>query len=175
MHHYLSRLIGILCFAVILFSSCKSKKQVSSSDRNKSNNTCKQLSERLNLDIKPNDHLALYQFVSDWLGTPHALGKCDKTAIDCSCFVQLLYQNIFQYKLPRNAHDMYKQCKRVISDHLQEGNLVFFNIKSDKTSHVGVYLKEGWFVHVSVKKGVMINNLNEAYYQKYFIGGGSVN
>jgi hypothetical protein len=64
--------------------------------------------------------------------------------------------------------------EKVISDNeLQEGELVFFNTRGG-VSHVGVYLFNDYFVHASVKNGVTINNLNEAYYKKKYIGSGRV-
>jgi len=49
---------------------------------------------------------------------------------------------------------------------------VFFKIESKNVSHVGVYLMNNKFVHASTKKGVIISDLNEPYYQKYFFTGG---
>jgi cell wall-associated NlpC family hydrolase len=69
---------------------------------------------------------------------------------------------------------MHKESKEIKSRDLSEGDLVFFKINAKKVSHVGVYLKEGWFAHVSTSKGVMINNLSEAYYQKHYTSSGRV-
>jgi lipoprotein Spr len=41
-------------------------------------------------------------------------------------------------------------------------------------SHVGVYLRNGYFTHASTGSGVMISSLDETYYNKKFIGGGRV-
>jgi len=61
---------------------------------------------------------------------------------------------------------------------LQEGDLVFFNTNGNKRktpSHVGIYLKDGRFIHTSTSKGVMVNNLNEPYYKRTWLTGGRVN
>jgi cell wall-associated NlpC family hydrolase len=88
--------------------------------------------------------------------------------------VQLLHQQVYGKSLPRTADQMYKETKSIGTNNLTEGDLVFFNINSKKVSHVGVYLKEGWFAHVSTSKGVMINSLSEAYYQKHYTSAGRV-
>lgn len=153
--------------------SCKSKKAATATKKPATKNKeLKHLSEKLNLEVERDDNLVLYRFVSNWLGTPHKLGSCTNTAIDCSCFVQLLFTEVYHYKLPRTAAEMHKHCKSIDPDNIREGDLVFFKINATKVSHVGVYLKEGWFAHVSTSRGVMINNLSEAYYHKHFTGAG---
>ncbi|HRP84618.1 MAG TPA: NlpC/P60 family protein, partial [Saprospiraceae bacterium] len=57
---------------------------------------------------------------------------------------------------------------------LKEGDLVFFKINGPKVSHVGLYLSDGYFVHATVKKGVMISSLSEPYYEKFYSGSGRV-
>ncbi|MCB0380115.1 MAG: C40 family peptidase, partial [Flavobacteriales bacterium] len=55
---------------------------------------------------------------------------------------------------------------------LIEGDLVFFNIYKNQISHVGLYLQDGNFIHASTRSGVIISNLNEDYYNKYYFSGG---
>ncbi|MFH2096248.1 MAG: NlpC/P60 family protein, partial [Bacteroidota bacterium] len=55
---------------------------------------------------------------------------------------------------------------------LKMGDLVFFCIKGGKVSHVGIYLKDGFFVHASTRAGVIVSNLGESYYKKYFCRAG---
>ena len=166
-------MLVLLFVATVLFGvSCRSKKQAT--EKPVKNKEITALSKKLNLELTKKDNIKLYQFVADWLGTPHKLGACQKSAIDCSCFVALLYEQVYNKKLPRTAAEMDKQSKHVRKSNLEEGDLVFFKIKSSKVSHVGVYLKDGWFAHVSNSRGVMINNLEEAYYDRYYVGGGSL-
>jgi lipoprotein Spr len=172
-----TRLCFLIVLALVLTVSCKSKKGVVSSTETTdkiSRKEYKALSEKLNLDVKKADNIKLYEFVADWLGAPHQMGKCTKTAIDCSCFIRLAYQDVYEQKIPRSSKEMYDVCKKINREELQEGDLVFFNIKTSKVSHVGVYLKDGWFAHVSTSKGVMINNLSEKYYAQYFMKGGRI-
>lgn len=135
----------------------------------------RELSEKLNLDVNNEDNLKLYQFVAEWLGVPHKDGGCDKRGTDCSCFVRMAYDHTYRKTLPRNSAEMYQSSTHIKQGELKEGDLVFFKIKSGKVSHVGIYLKNNWFAHVSSTKGVMVNSLDEAYYQKYYVGAGKVN
>jgi lipoprotein Spr len=168
--------IGLFCVLILLIlSSCKSKKGVSKTKKSEySKKEYRELSEKLNLEIDKSDNIKLYKFVGSWLGVPHKFGSCSSSAIDCSCFVQLLHQQVYGKRLPRTAEQMFIETKSIGTNNLTEGDLVFFKINSKKVSHVGVYLKEGWFAHVSTSKGVMINSLSEAYYQKYYTSAGRV-
>ncbi|MES2778528.1 MAG: C40 family peptidase [Bacteroidota bacterium] len=173
----MNRHLLIVSFLVLaLFAvGCKSRRGTTVSKRKESNRKeieYKKLSERLNLKVDHSDNVRLYAFVADWLGTPHKMGKCTKEAIDCSCYVRLMYEEVYGRNIPRSSKEMFDASIKLSSDELKEGDLVFFNIKSSKASHVGVYLKDGWFAHVSTSKGVMINNLSEKYYTQYYMGGG---
>ena len=57
-------------------------------------------------------------------------------------------------------------------DNLKKGDLVFFKTtRSDRISHVGIYIGEGKFVHASSGGGkVRVNNLSDGYYSKRFAG-----
>ncbi len=162
----------ILLVSILLFA-CKSKKETPSrTERKTTSKELQTLSKKLNISVTKSDNLKLYNYVSDWLGTPHKLGSCTKSAIDCSCFIQGLVEHVYNQKLPRTAAEMHKQSKKVSTGSLKEGDLVFFKINASKISHVGLYLKQGWFAHVSTTKGVMINNLEEEYYQKHLVSCG---
>lgn len=173
---------GLFCLILVLFvCACKSKKGATRAKNPEEENACKDMSEvyenlsrKVNLPITNCDDTTLYLFVADWLGTPHQLGKCTKDGVDCSCFVKMLYEKVYAKISPRTANEMYDISTRVNKKELSQGDLVFFSIKSKKVSHVGVYLKDGWFAHVSTSKGVMINNLSEKYYQQYYTGGGRI-
>ncbi len=170
------RNIGLFCVLfLVTLASCKSKKGVPQTKKTEPDRKeYRELSEKLNLDIDKSDNIKLYKFVSSWLGVPHKLGSCTSYAIDCSCFVKLLHQQVYGKNLPRTADQMCKETKAISTNDLTEGDLVFFKINSKKVSHVGVYLKQGWFAHVSTSKGVMINNLSEAYYEKHYTSSGRV-
>lgn len=117
----------------------------------------------------------LYSFIDEWYGTRYRLGGTDKAGIDCSAFVQRLYARVFNVGLFRTAAEQFKVCHSIWNkEELNEGDLVFFNIRSKRISHVGIYLINDYFVHSSVSNGVMISKLSDAYWRKYYAGAGRV-
>jgi lipoprotein Spr len=118
-------------------------------------------------------NIPLYSFVNEWYGTRYRLGGTDKSGIDCSAFVKKCYESIFGMSLLRTAFEQFNMSNLIWKNSdLKEGDLVFFRIHSSRISHVGIYLMNNFFVHASSSRGVMISNLNENYWQKYYACGG---
>lgn len=130
------------------------------------------LEQKLGLSSKEIKNSKLYSFVNEWYNTPYKYGGCQKTGVDCSCFADILYEEVYGYKLARTAGDMFNACNKISAEDAKEGDLFFFKINGDKISHVGVLLKRNFFVHSSTSKGVIISSLDEAYYKKYFFCAG---
>lgn len=117
----------------------------------------------------------LYSFIDEWYGTRYRLGGTDQNGIDCSAFVQRLYARVFNVSLFRTAAEQFSICHSIWNkEELKEGDLVFFNIRTKRISHVGIYLMNDYFVHSSVSQGVMISKLSDAYWRKYYAGAGRV-
>lgn len=116
----------------------------------------------------------LYQFIDDWYGVPYKYAGKDKMGIDCSGFTAELFATIYHKKIAPFSKAMYESAKKITTNSLKEGDLVFFKIESEQISHVGVYLQNWKFVHASTKKGVIISDLNEPYYKKYFYSAGRI-
>lgn len=116
----------------------------------------------------------LIDFIQDWYGVPYRLGGTTKRGIDCSAFVQRLYERVYDMDVVRTSREQYSVSKKLKAKDLVEGDLVFFKIRSRAISHVGVYLGDGKFVHASSSKGVMISDLDHAYWTRYYVGGGRI-
>lgn len=116
----------------------------------------------------------LYNFVELWTGTPYKFGGLDKDGIDCSGLALLLEQQVYGITIPRIANQQVQVIKRKYEDELKEGDLVFFDFDGKAFSHVGVYLQNGYIVHASSTRGVMIVKLRSPSMYKYFSRAGSV-
>ena len=120
----------------------------------------------------------LYAFVDEWYGVKYKYAGNSKKGIDCSGLAALLEKNVFGKEISGPASLIYSKCEKIEGKELKEGDLVFFiisskpNAKEGQVSHMGVYLQNNKFVHATTKAGVMINDLAEEYYKKYFVGGG---
>lgn len=165
----------LIAFAVSI-SSCRSHKDVSNNSSNTSVPKSKKVKEKyavlLNVEENKIENVKLYSFIDEWYGVPYKYGGKNKSGIDCSNFTSTLYSNIYERALSGSSSSIYEQCKTISKSNLEEGDLVFFKIDGDKISHIGVYLQNNKFVHATTKKGVMIDDLDEAYYKKYFYKGG---
>lgn len=119
-------------------------------------------------------NLNLYKEMQGWLGVKYQYGGKTKKGIDCAALVSHLCNQIYGTQLAGSAGHHFEKCVEITQEDLEEGDLVFFKINKSYISHVGLYLGNGNFVHATVSKGVMINNLSEAYYKKYYFTSGRI-
>ncbi|MES2113321.1 MAG: NlpC/P60 family protein [Bacteroidota bacterium] len=129
------------------------------------------LSQIMGVAMSATSNMKLFHFVYDWIGTPYRFGGDSRRGIDCSAFTKELYSNVFNMDIQRNSRDIFSMVSPVKRDELKEGDLVFFKIHSRRISHVGIYLGNNKFAHAS-SRGVAINSLDDAYYNRYFYRGG---
>lgn len=130
------------------------------------------LSQQFGVPVPANANIKLAEEVLLWKGTPYKLGGTSKSGVDCSGFICQVYPIVYRVQPPRTTVDMHKLAKPVETNDIREGDIVFFSIGSSKPSHSGIYLWNGYFAHASTTKGVMLSNLAEAYWTKYFTGAG---
>jgi len=130
--------------------------------------------EKLGVSKSDITNYQLYNFIDSWYGTPYKYAGRTKSGVDCSDFVSLLLQSVYNLPISGAVTDLYRQCKPIKPSQLREGDLVFFKINKKSLSHVGVYLQNNKFVHASVHSGVVIDDLGEDYYKKYFRASGRV-
>jgi murein DD-endopeptidase / murein LD-carboxypeptidase len=129
-------------------------------------------SQIMGVAMSATSNLKLYQFVYDWIGTPYRLGGDTKKGVDCSGFAFQLYDKVFNTVIGNNSRNIFSMVNPIDKEELQEGDLVFFKIKSRSISHVGVYIGDNKFAHASSSRGVMISNLDEPYWKRYYYKGG---
>lgn len=128
----------------------------------------------LGVSSTENLNATLYNYIDEWMGAPHRLGGQTKSGIDCSAFISNIYENVYNKPLQRTSSQMAEQVKRKYENQLIEGDLVFFSFGKHQVDHVGLYLGNNKFVHVSTSKGVMISDLHEPWFYKYFVRAGTV-
>lgn len=131
-------------------------------------------SNALGFDINYVSYPELYEAIIPWIGTPYRYSGNDKEGIDCSGFVSKIYAECFHKQLEGSARDFYEDVEPLKKHQLQEGDLVFFRIRKRRISHVGIYLGQNKFIHSSTSSGVIISDLEDPYYAKYFFKGGRV-
>jgi lipoprotein Spr len=129
-------------------------------------------SQIMGVALSATSNLKLYQFVYDWIGTPYRLGGVSKKGIDCSGFAFELYNKVFSTLIGNNSRNIFSMVNPINKDQLKEGDLVFFKIGSRSITHVGVYMGNNKFAHASSSKGVMISDLDESYWRRYYYKGG---
>ena len=170
-------LYTLLAFGIIL-ASCHSRRAVMRGEPGEVIKPQASIAEKYSaiLGVSESDiqNGRLYAFIDQWMGTPYKFGGEDKDGVDCSGLAQLLEQQVFGINIPRSTSQQINVIKRKYEEELAEGDLVFFDYDGKKFSHVGVYLQNGYYVHASSSKGVMITKLHDPYTYKYFSRCGSV-
>lgn len=133
-----------------------------------------QASVRLGVDIEMTDNHKLYISAAEWIGVPYRAGGDSKRGTDCSGLVSQLYKKVYHTRLSRSTDGQLKETKKISRRNLREGDLVFFTSRASrkKVAHVGIYLKDGKFIHASTSKGVIVSSLKEKYYTDYWLCGG---
>ncbi|MBB1272239.1 C40 family peptidase [Psychromonas sp. SR45-3] len=102
-----------------------------------------------------------------WEGSPYRYGGNSLHGIDCSSLVQKVFKNSFNIQLPRTTEYQVRKGFSIKKSQLKVGDLVFF--KTGRSSrHVGIYMGEGEFFHVSTSKGVKISKLSNPYWRKHY-------
>ena len=117
-------------------------------------------------------HGAMQEVMEIYLGVPYQWGGSTRHGIDCSGLVMRVYQGV-GIELPRTTREQIRVGKRVNSNKLRFGDILFFKGRSDgkkgEALHTGLFLGEGRFVHASKSRGVIIESFKTAYWQNLFI------
>lgn len=98
-------------------------------------------------------------------------GGAPSTGFDCSGLVKYAAEKSLGLKLPRQSAEIARQGESVKRSELQEGDLVFFNTRGHRFSHVGIYLGDQKFVHAPRTGSVVrIESMDVAYWRKRYNG-----
>lgn len=77
-------------------------------------------------------------------------GTDPKLGFDCSGFVQYVFANSCNLRLPRSASEQFSIGQGVTREEIQPGDLLFF--RSRQGWHVGIYSGDGKFIHSPNRK-----------------------
>lgn len=102
-----------------------------------------------------------------WAGSPYLWGGNSLNGIDCSSLVQQVFENSFKIDLPRTTEYQAEEGHSIKKSDLKTGDLVFFKT-SRTTRHVGIYMGENNFFHVSSSQGAKISSLSNVYWNKHY-------
>ena len=100
---------------------------------------------------------------------------------DCSSFTQYLF-NKQGVNIGRDTQSQWtnKNLSTISKGELKQGDLVFFkntynSNHTDGVSHVGIYIGNNEFIHLSSSKDVTISSLDNSYYSSHYLGAKRVN
>ena len=173
--------ILFLILISLTIASCSTKKHISKQNTNTAIQTkttrkidIQNKENQKKLKYKPKKHSRtgikhkLETHYNKYKAVPYKYGGTSKKGFDCSGFVQFTYKSIFNIALPRTTEYMLKEGTAVKKNKLRIGDLVLFRT-SKRYRHVGIFMGDNLFMHVSTKKGVMKSNLNNPYWLKCYL------
>ena len=103
------------------------------------------------------------------VGSPYRYGGAAPDGFDCSGLVWYVYHTV-GVGVPRTAAEQRSALHPVDVDHLEPGDLIFFQTPAD---HVGVYIGGGEFVHApAAGRSVERARLNSPFFLLGFAGAG---
>lgn len=168
-----------LILIALTIASCSTKKHVRKQRKNKTirikndeKAKIKEQKKQFKLSQNPKKKTSvkhkLETHYKKYKAVPYKYGGTSIKGFDCSGFVQFTYKHLFNINLPRTTGLMLKEGNSVSKRKLQVGDLVLFRT-SKRYRHVGIFMGNNLFMHVSTKKGLMKSNLDNPYWLKRYL------
>jgi len=156
------KIILLLGSIAVLFSCSQKQYKIKIIDDNKQT-----ISTSKTPDENTIKNIILKEF-KKWEGTPHKMGGNNKKGIDCSGFTHYMYTELFNVRVPRTTKQFFTAGIKINKSQLKPGDLVAFKPPS-YPRHVGIYIGNNKFIHASTTKGVMMSDLDNPYWKKYYV------
>lgn len=102
------------------------------------------------------------------VGKPYRYGGYTPAGFDCSGLVHYSFRRA-GLNVPRDTGSLRVTGDAIDRGSLLRGDLVFFDQEGKKSSHVGIYLGDGEFVHAPSSGGrVRVDRIDARYWAKHF-------
>ncbi|MDD5359338.1 MAG: NlpC/P60 family protein [Sulfurovaceae bacterium] len=116
----------------------------------------------------------LASMIKELEGRPYVWAEEGPYCFDCSGYLYYMFGKM-GVDIPRVAREQIKHGQPIAFEDMKFGDFVFFDTtknKSGKITHVGMYLKDGWFTHASSShRQITYSNFNtDPYYRSRFMG-----
>jgi murein DD-endopeptidase len=109
-------------------------------------------------------------YAKEMLGKPYrSAGDSPAEGFDCSGLVKYSYARV-GIAMPRDTQSQRRMSMLISMRGWREGDLLFFDQDGKKTSHVGLYLGKGRFIHAPSSGGkVRIDSVDAEFWKKHFV------
>lgn len=108
-------------------------------------------------------------YAKEMLGRPYRNGGDSPEGFDCSGLVKYSYGRA-GIAMARDTQSQRRTSMLISMRGWREGDLLFFDQDGKKTSHVGMYLGKGRFIHAPSSGGkVRIDSVDAEFWKKHFV------
>jgi cell wall-associated NlpC family hydrolase len=109
-------------------------------------------------------------YAKEMLGRPYrSAGDSPAEGFDCSGLVKYSYARV-GIAMPRDTQSQRRTSMLISMRGWREGDLLFFDQDGKRTSHVGMYLGKGRFIHAPSSGGkVRIDSVDAEFWKKHFV------
>jgi murein DD-endopeptidase len=121
--------------------------------------------------VRASDEVASSAIVhaKEMLGKPYKYAGDTPAGFDCSGLVKYSYGRA-GISMPRDTQSQRRMSVLISMRSLREGDLLFFDQEGKKTSHVGMYLGNGRFIHAPSSGGkVRTDSINAEFWKKHLV------
>jgi murein DD-endopeptidase len=124
----------------------------------------------LHADLDPGERVL--RIAQQFVGSPYRKGGASPDGFDCSGLVYYSYRQLGR-AVPRTSATQHQVAQTVPLDSLRAGDLLFFRIRPQRISHVGIFVEGDLFLHAtSTGKSVTYSRLDDPYWKKRLAGAG---
>ena len=104
------------------------------------------------------------------VGTPYRWGgNTPESVFDCSGLIAHVYQKSARLKTPRTVAGLKDWGVPITTNAIRSGDLIIFS-KGNESTHAGIYVGEGRFVHAPATGGrVRLDRFSSGYWSNYKI------